>query len=105
LIGSLTLIGAGPGDPDLITLKGVKALQVAEVILYDALVNESILEHASVTAERVFVGKRAGKHYAKQESINDLIVKYAIFQRKLLGVDWYYERWESIERHRVSRSI
>lgn len=77
MIGTLTLIGAGPGDPDLITLKGVKALQNAEVVLYDALVNESLLEHASVDAEKVFVGKRAGRHYAKQDSINDLIVKYA----------------------------
>ena len=76
-IGKVTLIGAGPGDPDLITLKGVKVLQEADVVLYDALVAESLLDHAPANCEKIFVGKRVGRHSAKQESINDLIVKYA----------------------------
>ena len=57
----LTLIGAGPGDPDLITIKGVKALETADVILYDALVNPVLLEHAPL-AKKIFVGKRIGFH-------------------------------------------
>jgi len=73
----ITLVGAGPGDPDLITLKGVKALREADVVLYDALVNETILDEAPLNALRVFVGKRAGKHSHKQSEINLLLVQYA----------------------------
>jgi uroporphyrin-III C-methyltransferase len=74
---TLTLIGAGPGDPDLITLKGVKALNSAKVILYDALVHTDLLNHASEDCIKVYVGKRSGVHSYKQKEINDLIVKYA----------------------------
>ncbi|MFY0599242.1 MAG: uroporphyrinogen-III C-methyltransferase [Cyclobacteriaceae bacterium] len=73
----LTLVGAGPGDPDLITLKGVKALRVADVVLYDALVHPDMLSHAE-GAELVFVGKRAGKYSVTQKEINELIVKHAL---------------------------
>lgn len=72
----LTLIGAGPGDPELLTLKAVKALQNAEVVLYDALVNEDILELAE-DAVKVSVGKRKGSHSFTQDEINQLIVTYA----------------------------
>ena len=71
----LTLVGAGCGDPDLITLKGVKALQNADAILYDALANESLLEHARPDAVKIFVGKRRGKQGFLQEDINNLIVE------------------------------
>ena len=54
--GKLTVVGAGPGDVDLITLKGIKALQNADVVLYDALVSPELLEYAPV-AEKIFVGK------------------------------------------------
>lgn len=74
----LTLVGAGPGDPDLITLKGVKALQSAQVILYDALVHPSLLEFAPKSCIRRFVGKRAGLHACTQEEINEMIVRYAL---------------------------
>jgi uroporphyrin-III C-methyltransferase len=70
----VTLIGAGPGDPDLITVKGVKALQKAKVILYDALINRELLEYAP-TAKKIFVGKRKGMHSFSQDEINELIVK------------------------------
>lgn len=74
----LTLVGAGPGDPDLITVKGIKALQSAAVILYDALVNTEILAHASPHAIKRFVGKRAGFHSYTQDEINEMIVRYAL---------------------------
>jgi len=74
---TLTLIGAGPGDPDLITLKGVKALKKAKVILYDALVHPELLNHASEDCIKMYVGKRSGAHGFKQKEINELIVKYA----------------------------
>ena len=76
LIKKVTLIGAGPGDPDLITVKGVKALQSAKVILYDALINRELLEYAP-TAKKIFVGKRKGMHSFTQDKINELIVKSA----------------------------
>ena len=75
--GKLTLVGAGPGDPELISLKGIKALQQADVVLYDALVHPDLLEHASA-AQQIYVGKRAGKHSFKQEEINQLILQYAL---------------------------
>ena len=75
--GKLTLVGAGPGDPELITLKGVRALKEADVVLYDALANEQLLEHAP-NAEKIFVGKRRGMHKFIQEKIQELIVEHAI---------------------------
>lgn len=76
-ISKITLVGAGPGDTDLISLKGLKALRQADVILYDALVNEDLLDYAPVDALRVFVGKRAGQHSFSQQDINKLLVMYA----------------------------
>jgi len=73
----LTLVGAGPGDPDLITVKGIKALAEADVVLYDALANEELLHYAPARAKKIFVGKRAGRHYLQQYMINSMIVKYA----------------------------
>ena len=71
------LIGAGPGDADLITLKAVKALNKADVVLYDYLANDEILEHAPESAERIYVGKKAGEHYKTQDEINELIIQQA----------------------------
>ena len=71
------LIGAGPGDPDLITLKAVKALNKADVVLYDYLANDEILKHAPEDAELIYVGKKAGEHYKKQPEINELLVEQA----------------------------
>lgn len=73
----LTLVGAGPGDVDLITLKGIKALQIADVVLYDALINEELLEYAPKNAPKIFVGKKFGNHYLQQAEINQLIVENA----------------------------
>ncbi len=74
----ITLVGAGPGDADLITIKGIKALKTADVVLYDALVNEELLEFAPEHATKVYVGKRSGDHSHSQESINKLMVDYAL---------------------------
>jgi len=77
IVPKLTLVGAGPGDPDLITVKGIKALADADVVLYDALASEELLTYAPNRAKKIFVGKRAGRHSAQQNEINRLIVKYA----------------------------
>ena len=73
----LTLIGAGPGDPDLITLKGIKALQKAKVVLYDSLAHLSLLEHCPDDCVKTLVGKRYGKISCGQDDINNLIVESA----------------------------
>jgi uroporphyrin-III C-methyltransferase len=74
----ITLVGAGPGDADLITIKGIKALKTADVVLYDALVNEEILEFAPENAVKVYVGKRSGDHSFSQDTINKLMIDYAL---------------------------
>ncbi|WP_422082842.1 uroporphyrinogen-III C-methyltransferase [Ulvibacterium sp.] len=73
----VTLVGAGPGAKDLITIRGSRVLQSANAILYDALVNIDLLYGISDDIPKVYVGKRYGKHYAKQEEINRLLVEYA----------------------------
>lgn len=73
-IPKLTVVGAGPGDVELITLKAIKAIESADVILYDALINEELLEYASKDAEVIFVGKRKGCYAFQQDQINELIV-------------------------------
>ncbi|PHN03861.1 uroporphyrinogen-III C-methyltransferase [Flavilitoribacter nigricans] len=72
----ITLIGAGPGDPDLISVKGLKALRRAQVVFYDALVHPDLVEEAE-HALKVYVGKRCGRHSVRQEDINHLLVSYA----------------------------
>lgn len=74
--GKLILVGAGPGDPDLLTLKGLQAIQTADVILYDALVNTQLLMHND-SAKKVFVGKRKGHHSYSQTEINALAIGFA----------------------------
>jgi uroporphyrin-III C-methyltransferase len=73
----LTLVGAGPGDPELITVKGIKAIQSADVVLYDALVSEDIVKLIPAGVQAFPVGKRAGEHSYRQEEINELIVELA----------------------------
>lgn len=76
-MGKVFLVGAGPGDPDLITVKGVKAIEQADVILYDRLVNQSLLDYASSEAKLVYCGKHPNHHSLPQEEINDLLVDLA----------------------------
>jgi uroporphyrin-III C-methyltransferase len=75
-MSKLILVGAGPGDPELITLKAIKILQRADVILYDALANKALLEYALNATEKIFVGKRYGCHVLSQQEINHLIIEY-----------------------------
>ncbi|PHP66820.1 uroporphyrinogen-III C-methyltransferase [Zhengella mangrovi] len=76
-LGRVTLVGAGPGDPDLLTVKALKALQSADVILFDDLVSDEILALARETAHRMLVGKRGGRESCRQDDINDMMVRLA----------------------------
>ena len=73
----LIIAGAGPGDPELISVKALKEIRKADVILYDALINNELLNFAKQGCHKIFVGKRANKHLIKQNEINKLCVKYA----------------------------
>ncbi len=75
--GRVFLVGAGPGDPGLITVAATRALARADVVVYDRLVNERLLDLAPADAERVYVGKQPGRHTMKQEEINALLVARA----------------------------
>src|ERR1017187_9604111 len=75
--GKVYLVGAGPGDAGLITVRGVECIQAADVILYDNLVNASLLRHARPDAELIFAGKTAKKHTLTQDEINALLVENA----------------------------
>ncbi len=74
----ITLLGAGPGDPELMTLKGVRILKSADVVLYDALTCEELLDFAPESAIKLYVGKRSGEHSHSQDAINKLMVDYAL---------------------------
>lgn len=74
----VSIVGAGPGDPKLLTIKAKECLQAADAIFYDALVNPIILSYCREGIERIPVGKRAGRHSHEQESINDLLVQRAL---------------------------
>lgn len=74
----LILVGAGPGNPELITLKGLKAIRSAKVILFDALVSEELLDYAPASCIKKYVGKRYGEASLPQEEINRLIIEYAL---------------------------
>lgn len=71
-VGSVTLVGAGCGSYDLITLKGLRAIRESEVLIYDDLIDERLLDHASESCEKIYVGKRMGAHSKKQEEIKAL---------------------------------
>jgi uroporphyrin-III C-methyltransferase len=76
--GKVFLVGAGPGDPELLTLKAAKVLRAAEVVLHDELVSAGILRLIPATADLVNVGKRSGKPSPRQADINQLLVQYAL---------------------------
>ena len=71
------LIGAGPGDPGLLTIKGKDILEKADVVVYDYLANDTLLGYARPDAERIYVGKVAGNHALAQDGINKLIIEKA----------------------------
>ncbi len=80
--GLVALVGAGPGDPELITLRGLRLLQQADVVFYDNLVNERIVDYARRDAERIYVGKRRQFAGVRQEAINEMLFEHASAGRR-----------------------
>lgn len=75
--GRVIFVGAGPGDPGLLTIKGMQSLQTADVVIYDRLVSRNILEYCDSEAELIFVGKSPGDHTLRQDEINKLLIRRA----------------------------
>ncbi len=73
--GKVYLLGGGPGDPELLTIKGLEILRMADVVLYDNLSSNKLLQHCSKDCEKIYVGKKAGKHILPQDEINKLLLK------------------------------
>ncbi len=109
----LTLVGAGPGDPELITVKAIKALESADIVLYDALVSKEVLAYIPSSTPVIGVGKRAGKHSYSQEEINSLIVESAFLYGhvvRLKGGDPFVfgratEEIEHASRHGIPTAV
>src|SRR5659263_189463 len=76
--GKVSIIGAGPGDAGLITIKAVDCLRLADVVVYDNLVNEELLKYAPEKARFIYAGKKGGDHTLSQDAINDLLVQEAL---------------------------
>ncbi|MCG9678847.1 uroporphyrinogen-III C-methyltransferase [Vibrio sp. Isolate24] len=82
--GFVSLVGAGPGDPDLLTVKGYRVIQQAEVIVYDRLVSKEILALANPQAEMVYVGKKLDFHCVPQDQINQILVEKALAGKRVV---------------------
>ena len=111
--GKVYLVGAGPGDPGLISVKGLECIKKAEVIVYDRLLDEQILDTASPAAERIYVGKTAGEHIRLQAEINRLLMAKAREEKtvvRLKGGDPFVlgrggEEAESLAQNGISFEI
>ena len=82
--GQVILVGAGPGDPELLTIKGRKAIESAEVVVYDRLVGQAIFDLIPENAERINVGKESSHHTVPQEQINQILLEKALEGKRVV---------------------
>ncbi|MGG1633090.1 uroporphyrinogen-III C-methyltransferase [Paenibacillus sp. NRS-1760] len=82
--GIVYIVGAGPGDPELITVKAMRRIQIADLILYDRLVNKELLDYAGPDAELIYCGKSPGNHAMPQNIINEALIKHALEGKKVV---------------------
>ena len=82
--GQVILVGAGPGDPELLTIKGRKAIESAEVVVYDRLVGQAIFDLIPEDAERINVGKESSHHTVPQEQINQILLEKALEGKRVV---------------------
>lgn len=83
-VGMVSFVSSGPGDPELLTLRAIRRLQQADVVLYDDLASGPVLDQAGPHSQRIAVGKRAGRPSAKQEHVNALLVEHALAGRRVV---------------------
>lgn len=108
--GKVILVGAGPGDPELLTIKGRKAIESAEVVVYDRLVGQAIFDLIPANAERINVGKESSRHTMTQDEINEVLVKKALEGKRVVrlkGGDPFLfgrggEELEFLHKHGIS---
>jgi len=113
MTGKVFLVGSGPGDPGLITLRAVELIKKADAVLYDRLVNKKILSMIPKKAKAIYVGRAVGDDYKHQDSTNDLMVKYAKTKRcivRLKGGDPIMfgrggEEAEYLKKHKIRFEI
>lgn len=107
--GKVILVGAGPGDPDLLTVRAVRAIEHADVIVHDRLVSDAILDLVPEGVDKVFVGKAPGRHILKQHEINDLLVeladKYQNIVRLKGGDPFVFGRGSEEAEHLIQHGI
>ena len=112
-MGTVYLIGAGPGDPELITVKGLKRLQTCEVVIYDRLASFQLLDEVKEDCVKIYVGKEAGQHSKTQEEINQIMVTYAKKYEhvvRLKGGDSFVfgrggEEIEALKKHNIAYEV
>jgi uroporphyrin-III C-methyltransferase/precorrin-2 dehydrogenase/sirohydrochlorin ferrochelatase len=111
--GHVSLVGAGPGDPDLLTIKALKRLQSADIVFYDALVSQQVLDLINSDADLVYVGKKSGNHSTQQIEIEQLLIGAALAGKqvvRLKGGDSFVfgrggEELEALQQHQITFDV